>query len=122
MSVNRNSDIWNLFNKQIIILIVCAASVFVQFWSKERGTRIKDRAKNGASKRAGKGWGRKEGNFPLLLLPPLSFFGSRSIFRAAKTENPSPRRSLFFLAPKPHVNACYAGYHTDERVFLYFSL
>ena len=85
---------WNLFNKQIIILIACAASVSVQFWSKERGTRIKDRAKNGASKIAGKGWGRKEGNFPIPL-HPLSFFGSRSIFRAAKTENPSPRRFLF---------------------------
>ena len=44
--------------------MACAASVSVQFWSKERGTRIEDRAKNGASKRAGKWWGRKEGNFP----------------------------------------------------------
>ena len=41
------------------------ASVSVRFRSKERGTRVKDRAKNGASKRAGRGWGRKEGpSFP----------------------------------------------------------
>ena len=32
--------------------------------------------------------------------------GSRSIFRAAKTENPFPRS---FFAPKPHGNACCAG-------------
>ena len=35
------------------------ASVSVWFRSKERGTRVKDRAKNGVSKRAGRGWGRK---------------------------------------------------------------
>ena len=35
----------------------------MQFRSKERRTRVKDRAKNGASKqRAGRGRGRKEGN------------------------------------------------------------
>ena len=38
--------------------------------NKERGTRVKERAKNGASKIA------------------LSFFGSRFISRAAKTTNP----------------------------------
>ena len=120
--VNRNSDIWNLFNKQIIILIACTASVSVQFWSKERGTRIKDRAKMGQVKERGSGGEEKKETFPQIPLPPLSFSRSRSIFRAAKTENPSPRRSLFFMAPKPHGNNCYAGYHTDERVFLYFSL
>ena len=40
----------------------CVASVSVRFRSKERGMRIKDRAKNGVGKRAGRGWGRKEGN------------------------------------------------------------
>ena len=54
----------------------------------------KDRAKNVSSKRAGRGWGRKEGNFPS---PPSFIFGSRSIFRPAKTENPVPRRSSFFF-------------------------
>ena len=42
--------------------IACVASIFMWFRSKERGTRVKDRAKNGASKRAGRGWARKEGN------------------------------------------------------------
>ena len=43
-------------------LVACVASVSVRFRSKERETRVKDRAKNGASERAGRGWGRKEGN------------------------------------------------------------
>ena len=42
--------------------VACVASVSVRFRSKERGTKVKDRVKNGASKRAGRGWGRKEGN------------------------------------------------------------
>ena len=46
--------------------LACLASVSVRFYgSRERGTRVKVRAKNGASKRAGRGWGRKEGpSFP----------------------------------------------------------
>ena len=46
-------------------------------------------------------------SFLPLPLPPLSFFGSCFISRAAKTENPVPRS---FFAPKPSGNACYAGY------------
>ena len=42
--------------------LACVASVSVRFRFKERGTRVKDHAKSGASKRAGRGWGRKEGN------------------------------------------------------------
>ena len=52
-------------------------------------------------------------------LPPLSFFGSRSISRAAKTENPVPRS---FFAPKPNGNACYEGFLfriSSERACLY---
>ena len=60
--------------------IACEASVSVLF-------RSKGRAKNGASK-------------------PLSFFASRFISRAAKTENLVPRS---FFAPKQHGNACYAN-------------
>ena len=51
--------------------VACVASVSVRSSSKERGTRVKDRAKNGARKRAGRGWGRKE--------------GSRFVFRADRT-------------------------------------
>ena len=36
------------------LFIVCVASVSLRFRSKERGTRVKDRAKNGVSKRAGR--------------------------------------------------------------------
>ena len=36
--------------------VACVASVSVWFRNKERGTRVKDSAKNGASKRAGRGW------------------------------------------------------------------
>ena len=39
--------------------LACVASVSVRFWSKELGTRVKDRAKNGARKRAGRGWGER---------------------------------------------------------------
>ena len=45
---------------QIIIPVACVASVSVRLRSKKLGTRVKDHAKNGASKRAGRGWGRKE--------------------------------------------------------------
>ena len=50
--------------KKTIKQIACVASVSVRFRRKERGTTVKDRAKNGASKRAGRGWRGKEGNFP----------------------------------------------------------
>ena len=54
----------------------------MRFRSKERGTRVKDRAKNDAIKRAGRG-----GVFFLPLpLRPLSFFGSPFISLAVKTE------------------------------------
>ena len=74
--------------------VACVTSVSVWFRNKERGTKVKECAKNGASKRAERGWGRKEGKFLPLLLPSLSFFGSRFISRVAKTENPVPRLSL----------------------------
>ena len=57
----------------------CVASVSVRFRSKEQGARVKDRVKNGAS---------------------LSFFRSRSIFGADKTEN-LVLRSFFAPIQKP---------------------
>ena len=76
--------------------LACVASVSVRFRRKELGTRVKDRAKNGASKRGGRGWGRKVRKLgfqnPRVCLqafpsfpPPFSRFSSRSISRAAKT-------------------------------------
>ena len=44
--------VWGLI---IVVSLACVASVSVRFRSKERGTRAKDRAKNGVSKRAGRG-------------------------------------------------------------------
>ena len=84
--------------------IACVASVSVRFRRKERGTRVKDREKSGASKRA-----------------PLSLFGSRFISRAVKTESPLPQ---YFFAPKPNGNACYAGlqqHHWKKKIILKFS-
>ena len=86
------------------------ASVSVRFRSKERGTRVKDRAKNGTSKRAERGWGRKEGNsvsFLPLPLPPLSFFGSHFISRAAKTGLSLLRHQMETLATQ----ATASGFH-----------
>ena len=40
----------------VTTVLACVASVSVRCRSKERGTSVKDRAKNGASKRAGRGW------------------------------------------------------------------
>ena len=54
--------------------LACIASVSVGFRRKEPPTRVKDREKSGASQRAGRGWGRKEGNAcrqtPGFLKPP----------------------------------------------------
>ena len=50
------------FNNILGESLACVASVSVRFKSKKRGTKVKDRAKSGASKRAGRGWARKEGN------------------------------------------------------------
>ena len=56
-------------------------------------TRVKEHAKNGASKRAVGGGGG--GGLPS---PPLlSFLGCRSILRGAQTKSPVPHRSLVFL-------------------------
>ena len=41
------------------VRVAFVASVSVRFRSKERGTRVKDRAKNGTSKKAEWGWRRK---------------------------------------------------------------
>ena len=55
-------------------------------------------------KERGGGGEERKGTLPL---PLPSFFGSRFISRAIKTENPLPRS---FFAPKLNGNACYTGY------------
>ena len=86
--------------------LACVASVSLQFWSKEQPTRVKDQAKNGVSKRAERGWGRKEGikqafpSFPFPFPSPLfHFLALIPFFHAAKTENSIP---WSFFAPKPN--------------------
>ena len=74
----------------------------MRFRSKERGTRVKDRAKNGKSKKGERGWGREEGNLPSP--PPLPSFIFWLSFHFSRRQNRS------FFAPKPNGNACYAGY------------
>ena len=76
--------LWNPLEQSISI--ACVASVSVRFRSKERGTRVKDGAKNGASK-----W----------------VWHSFHFSRAAKPENPVPRP---FSAPKPNGHVFYASY------------
>ena len=72
----------------------------------EQRTRNKPREK-WRKQKSGEGVGKKEeGIFFPLPLPSLSFFSSRFISRAVKTEN----LSRSFFAPKPTGNACYAGY------------
>ena len=63
--------------------LACVASVSVRFRSKERGTRVKDCAKDGASKRAGRGWGRKFPSVPSLS-PLFHFLALVSFLRRPK--------------------------------------
>ena len=49
------ADIRALWLKKTVARITYVASVSVRFRTKERGSRVKDRAKNGVSKRAGRG-------------------------------------------------------------------
>ena len=70
-----------------------AYSVSVRSRRKERGTRVKHRAKNSAS----------NPNHPPP--PPVSFFGSRPMSCAAKTESLVPRA---FFAPKANGNSALA--------------
>ena len=72
----------------------CVASVSVRFRSKEQGTRVKDCAKNGVSKRAGEGWGRKEGNFLPSPPPPPSFIFWLS-FHFSRGQNRKSHSSVF---------------------------
>ena len=74
-------------------MLACVASVSVRFRSKERGTRVKDRAKNGASKRAGRGWGK------VSLLPlPLLLFHFLALVSFLARSNRKCRSSVFFCS------------------------
>ena len=62
----------------------------MRFRRKERGTRVKDREKSGASKRAGRGWGRKEGYLHSPPPPPsFTFWLSFHFSRGQNRKSPS---------------------------------
>ena len=61
------------------VSLACVASVSVRFRRKERGTRVKDREKSGASKRAGRGWPSFPSPSPLFHFLALVSFLARSI-------------------------------------------
>ena len=85
--------------------IACVASVSVWFRSKERlrnGILGFGRARNETSAKKRK-WGEREGVSFLSSPPPLRSF-TCAIFRTVFDS-----RSSFF-APRPHGNACYAGW------------
>ena len=79
-----------------ISYIACVASVSVLFRSKEWGTRVKDRAKNGSSKRAGRGWGRKVGFFPSPSPPPSFLFWFS--FHFSRGQNRKSLSTVFFCS------------------------
>ena len=82
-----------------MVTLACVASVSVRFRSKERGRRVKDPEKNGASKRAGRGWGRKEGNFNFLPSPPPPpTFTFWLLFHFSRGQNRESRSSVFLCS------------------------
>ena len=87
-------------------IVACIASVSVRFTSKERGTRVKDRAKSGARKRSGRRWGGKETFLPPS--PPPSFIFWLS-FHFSRGQN----RSLSLLRNQTETLATQASRIAD---------
>ena len=122
---SEDLDILIFFNREIdsrlIPSIACVASVSVRFRRKERGTTVKDREKSGASKRPGRGWGRKEGNEHFLPSPPpppsFTFWFSFHFSRGQNRKSPS----LVFLCPetkrKRLLHRLYPVLHSNFIVF-----
>ena len=75
-------------------ILSCVASVSLRFRSKERGTRVKDRAKNGASKRAGRGGEERKERFPSFPSPLFHFLVLVSFLARSKPRS-IPFLSLF---------------------------
>ena len=87
----------------------CIASISVWFWRKEWGMRV-IKKKHRASKRAGRGWGRKEEHsFPSP--SPPSFFGSSSIFvrHWSRKSHSTTFLGLSSFWSLPHGKARYSG-------------
>ena len=81
------------------ITLSCVASVLCGFGAKNEKRESMTVRKMGRVKERVGGEGRKETSIPL---PTLSFFGSRFIFRADKTENPVPRPPSVIRELKNH--------------------
>ena len=92
--------------------LTCVASVSMRFRSKEQRTRFKDRSKNGASKRAGRGWGGKEVSFLPLPLPLFHFSVLVSFLVRSKPK--IPFHGLFLLRKQTKTLAAQAKW-TRER-------
>ena len=112
----HGATLWTLCCIWIVRKIACVASVSLRFRSKERPrNRILSfgRARNETRAKKWKcGEGeRKEVSIPFFPTPPRSF--TYAIFRAVFDS-----RSSFF-APKPHGNACYAGYQKNSWCHLF---
>ena len=88
---NKQNTVESLLTATSPQRLACVASVSVRFRSKERGTRVKDRAKNGVSKRAGRGWGRKFPSFP----SPSPTFIVWLLFHFSRGQNRESRSSVF---------------------------
>ena len=108
------------FETTLLIGLACVASVSVWFRVKERGTRVRDRAKNGASKRAGNGWdflalvsflGRPKPKVPFVGLSSLR--NQTETLATQDTINLDPR-TLYRVQPSfnPHLLSCSLFYNT----------
>ena len=75
-----------------MLAIACVASVFVRFRSKERRTRVKDRAKNSASERAGR---RRRRRKPP---PPAPSFIFWLLFHFSRGQNRETRSSVLLCS------------------------
>ena len=101
-----------LHNDHLSTTGTCVASVSVRFRNKERGTRAKDRAKNCASKREGRGWGRMEGNACLL----ASFPSPSPLFHFLVLVS-------FLARPKPKIPfLCLSLLWNQTETFFMFTL
>ena len=84
--------------------LACVASVSVRFRSKQRGTRVKDRAKKGVSERAGRG-GEERKPFP----PPPPTFIFSLLFHFSRGQNRESRSCLSLLRNQTETLATQAN-------------
>ena len=84
--------------------LACVASVSVRFRSKQRGTGVKDRAKNGVSERAGRGWGKEE-----TFRSPSPTFIFSLLFHFSRSQNRESRSCLSLLRNQTETLATQAN-------------